>query len=323
MTPRIKLWIAAAVMTAALAVCAGCGSDEPMASAAADNAALQTAPSFADVNRALKLDEGDAAVVKQALAEWQRAAKTATTPRPGFATRRQEMEFVATVAPSLDDAQLTSLVSLLTSRHETHRSQMRAHHSGRKQDGVHMQAVAKELGLDEKQQDALKAVHQETRAKADAQFESFHKSTINEDQLHDALDAIHKDARTKMATILTADQLTKLDAMRDERFENRTNRRVENAGDRTDMHLAWLDRTLELTDAQASQVKVALTTMTDAQATARKAVQGGSLTREQAHEQMRAAHDAFAETLKGILTAEQTQRMEILKPLLPGQIHHA
>lgn len=322
MTPRIKRWIAAAALTAVLAVCAGCGSDEPMASEAAGNAALQTAPSFADVNRALKLDEGDAAVVKQALAEWQRAGKTTTTT-PGFAARRQEMEFVATVAPSLDDAQLTSLVSLLTSRHEAHRSQMRAHHSGRKHDGGHMQAVAKELGLDEKQQDALKALHQETRAQADAQFESFHKGTINEDQLHAALDSIHKDARAKMAAILTPDQLTKLDAMRDGRFEKRMSLRVENADDRTDMHLAWLDRTLELTDAQASQVRVALTTLTDAQTAALKAVQSGSLTREQAHGQMRAAHDAFAETLKGILTAQQAQRMEILKPLIPGRIHHA
>jgi hypothetical protein len=63
--------------------------------------------------------------------------------------------------------------------------------------------------------------------------------------------------------------------------------------------------------------------MNDAQESTSKAVQSGSLTRDQAHEQMRTAHDAFSEKLKGILTATQSQRLEILQPLFPGRIHHA
>ena len=45
-------------MTATFALCAGCGSSGPVESQAADNSA---APSFTDVNRALKLDDTDAA----------------------------------------------------------------------------------------------------------------------------------------------------------------------------------------------------------------------------------------------------------------------
>jgi multidrug resistance efflux pump len=45
-------------------------SNEPMSTYAAENS---TVPSFADMNRALKLDETDAAIVKSALAEWKRA----------------------------------------------------------------------------------------------------------------------------------------------------------------------------------------------------------------------------------------------------------
>jgi Spy/CpxP family protein refolding chaperone len=161
------------------------------------------------------------------------------------------------------------------------------------------------------------------RAKADAQRESFAGGGVDEDQLRAALHALHEDTRTKMATILTADQMKKLDAMQDERFEKRMQRRADNAGNRNDAHLAWLVRTLELSDAQAAQVRAALAKMQDAGDAALKGVQSGSQTRDQAHEQMRTAHDAFAQTLKGILSAEQAQRLDILRPLIPGPNHHA
>jgi hypothetical protein len=78
-------------------------SNEPASTFAAENSSLQTAPNFADINRALKLDETDAAIVKSALAEWKHGTSAQNAGARGFTGRRQEMEFVATVAPSLDD----------------------------------------------------------------------------------------------------------------------------------------------------------------------------------------------------------------------------
>ena len=312
MVRRIHLIFAAAVVAAALS---GCGSTEPVASEAADNSA---APSFSEVNKALTLDDTDAAVVKSALAEWKRGANAQNAGAPGFAARRQEMEFIATVAPSLSDAQLTSLVSLLLSRREERRSDMRAQYAG-KRGGDQLKQVANELGLSDKQRDQLKALHADTRAKMEAQ----RKSGASDDQMRDAMETIHKDARTQLETILTADQVKKLDAMRDERFSNRMERRADNADKRSDAHLAWMVRTFQLSDTQATAVKAAQSTLNDAQESTSRAVQSGSLTRDQAHEQMRTAHDAFAEKLKGILTATQSQRLEILQPLFPGRIHHA
>lgn len=321
MTHEVRIWIAAAAVTAVLAVGAGCATDESVASPATKNASMQTAPSFSDINRALKLNDPDAAVVKQALAEWQRSA--ASNPsNPGVAARRDEMEFIATVTPSLDDAQLASLVSLLVSRRQARRNEMRGH-QGVMRDGDHMKAVANELGLTHRQRDALLSLHKDTRAKAQAQFESFDKGAINEDQLHDALGKIRQDAHAQMATILSADQMKKLDAVRDDRFADRMEHRVGNADKRSDMRLAWLTRTLVLTDAQASQAQTALTKLSGAQEATLKAVQSGSLTREQAQQQMGVARDAFGDNLKSILTTPQENRMEILKPLLPGQVHHA
>jgi periplasmic protein CpxP/Spy len=310
-----RLWIAAAAITALLAVCPGCGSNGPMSASAAESPA---APRFSDINQALKLDDADAAVVKSALAEWKRGANAHKAGARGFAGGRQEMEFIATVTPSLDDEQLSSLVSLFLSRREANRDQMRAHHRGMR-GGDSMKLITAELGLSQTQQSQLSALRQETRAKSDAQRESFAGGGVDEDQLRSALQRIREDARTRTEAILTADQLKTFDAMRDERFE----KRVERAPDRNDNRLAWLVRTLELNDAQASQVKTALGTLGDAQETAFKGVKTGSLTRDQAHAQMRGAHDAFAETLKGVLNAEQTRRMEILRPLVPGRVHHA
>jgi hypothetical protein len=304
---------------ATVAVSAGCGSNEPMSADAAESPA---APRFSDINQALKLDDADAAVVKSALAEWKRGANAQKAGARGFAGRRQEMEFIATVTPSLDDGQLSSLVSLFLSRREANREQVRGHRRGVR-GGDHMKQITAELGLSKTQQNQLSALRQETRAKSDAQRESFAGGGVDEDQLRSALQRIHQDARTQTEAILTADQLKKFDAMRDERFEKRMGRRVERASDRNDNRLAWLVRTLELNDAQASQVKTALGTQSDAQETAFKGVQTGALTRDRAHEQMRSAHDACAETLKGVLNAEQRRRMEILRPLVPGQVHHA
>jgi predicted small lipoprotein YifL len=316
MIRRIHLILASAALAAALS---GCGSGGPVESQAADNSA---APSFTEVNQALKLDDTDAAVVKSALAEWKRGANAQNAGATGFAPRRQEMEFVATVAPSLDDAQLTSLVSLLLSRREERRSEMRAQHAGAR-GGDQLKQVAKELGLSDKQREQMKALHADTQAKAQAQRESFRKGGVTEDQMRDAMEAIHKDSRAKLETILTADQVKKLDAMRDERFGNRMERRADNADKRSDTHLAWMVRTLQLSDTQAAQVRTAQSTLNDAQESTFKSVQAGSLRRDKAHEQMRAAHDAFGEKLKSILTASQSQRLEILQPLFPGRVHHA
>ncbi|HKW15592.1 MAG TPA: hypothetical protein VJS69_13985 [Candidatus Krumholzibacteria bacterium] len=319
MTRSIRILVSIAALAALFALCPGCGANEPVASEAADNSA---APSFSEVNKALTLDDTDAAVVKSALAEWKRGANAQNAGASGFAPRRQEMEFIATVAPSLSDAQLTSLVSLLLSRREERRSDLRAQFAG-KRGGDQLKQVANELGLNDKQRDQLKALHADTRTKVEAQRESFRKGGITDDQMREAMEAIHKDAHAKLETILTADQVKKLDAMRDERFSNRMERRADNADKRSDAHLAWMVHTLQLSDTQASAVKAAQSTLNDAQESTSKAMQSGSLTRDKAHEQMRAAHDAFAEKLKGILTAPQSQRLEILQPLFPGRIHHA
>ncbi len=318
MTRAQRLWIAAAALAALFAVGPGCGSNEPMSAGAAERSAP---PTFSDINHALELDDADAAVVKSALAQWKRGASAHTEGARNFAGPRPEMEFIATVTPSLDDEQLSSLVTLLLARREANREQMRGHRREMR-GGDHMQQITAELGLSDAQQNQLGALRKDTFAKAAAQRKSFAGGGVDEDRLRAALQRIRENARARTEAILTGEQLKKFDTMREERFEKRMGRRVERAEDRIDNRLAWLVRTLELNDAQAAQVKTALGTLGDAQTTVLKGVQSGTLTRDQAHEQMRSAHDTFAETLKGVLNAEQTRRMELLRPLVPGRVHH-
>lgn len=305
-----------AIAAVAAAMLAGAGGPGATCHAAGKTAAV-AAPSFSEVDRVLKLDNADAAVVKAALAQWQNADSAPRSGQPGGA-RRQELRFVATVAPSLDDAQLTDLVNLLVTRREAVRDQS---HSRRRaaNNGEDTSAMAKELGLTRRQQRDLKALRQDTRARADAQRKSFAGGGLNEDQLRDALQAIHADARAKMATILSSDQMTKLDAMRDERFSQAMDRRTAHAGERADARVAWLDQALELTDKQSSRVKAALVSMNDANDAALKGIENKSLTREEALARMRDANRAFAESMKGILNDAQAHRMQILKPLLKGR----
>jgi hypothetical protein len=230
----------------ALAALAGCGSEESLAGsnpAPSTTTFTSTAPSFAELDAALELDSGDEAVVKRALETWTAASQSRSGEGKRPFGRMQEMEFVAAVAPSLDNGQLESLVDMMVERRSARREQMR-----------------------------------ERRGE------------------------------------LTRE---KLDTRRGE--HRRKHRGADAAGRMVEHRAAWLDAALQLSDDQESRVKAALTTMTQARKSIRTARKEDSITREQAHEQMRAAHDTLNEAMKTILTGEQEARLEILQPLFPGR----
>ncbi|HEX6792166.1 MAG TPA: hypothetical protein VF247_12715 [Candidatus Krumholzibacteria bacterium] len=101
----------------------------------------------------------------------------------------------------------------------------------------------------------------------------------------------------------------------------RQERRIDGAPARAERHAAWLDAVLGLSGGQLAQVKTALGTLTQAQTSVHEAIRSGDVSRNDAHEKIRAAHDAFRQSLTSILTAEQKTRLEILEPLLPGARH--
>jgi hypothetical protein len=300
---------------------AACTADEPLAG---ENAAQnRSVPAFNQIDDALALEGKDETVVKEALEGWRRNVATSDATRPFGQRREQELTFVATVAPSLDDRQLTNLVNLIIAQRQEQRP-MRQHRG----DGDRMTMLARRLDLSADQQKSLKRLHEDTRAQVDAKRAAARQGDITEDELDTQVKAIREGSHEKMATILSAEQLAKFDALRQDGMERRQERKADNtqrrnAGDRVERHIGWLDAALELTDEQAAQAKAAMTAMIETRTSVHQGRQAGTITGERARQQMRAAHTTFEETLATILTEEQAKRLAILEPLRPGRHHHA
>lgn len=247
MKMRIEFLTGALGIAAFAVLAAGCNGTEPTM-AAEGTAGASSVPTYAEVSEAVTLDEADAAVVKSALAEWKEAT-TKGEPTAPFGRRRAPSRFVASVAPSLDNAQLSQLVDLLVARREARREEMRAHHKKP-----------------------------------------------------------------------TPEQMAKFRARHDRGDKaQRIERRLEKIGQHVDAHVAWLDAVIDLNDAQTAQVKAALTTRSNERKTAFEAMKGESITREQLRERTRATHDALEASLENILTDEQWERLQIVRPLLPHE----
>jgi hypothetical protein len=237
-------WILGTTTIVLIATLSGCSVDESVAGyTARANDVPSAAPTFAELDKVLSLDEEDAGVVKNALSQWREATVTSTKPRRE--ARLRQMEFVATVTPHLDDTQLNSLVSYLVARQDARRDAMRTKH----------------------------------QARAERRF--------------------------------------------DRKIDRKINRIERHADAHIEKRVEWLDRTLELSDTQASGVKAAMTAKADARKASLEALQDDTITREQMRDQMRTSHEAFEKSLKGILTAEQAERLEILQRLMPRRRHHA
>ena len=122
---RLKQLASAFAMIAAPLLVAGCGQEDSTSATSAESSTTASGvPTYAEVSATVSLDDADATVMKAALADWQQAATQDPDGAP-FGFRRAQMEFVADVAPSLDDAQLTKLVELLASRNEARRDNRR------------------------------------------------------------------------------------------------------------------------------------------------------------------------------------------------------
>jgi hypothetical protein len=300
----------------------GCTDGEiPSTTEAESDLSTSAVPTYAEVSAAVPLDDADASAVKGALAEWRKSVEERGIEQRA-APRHAQMQFIAGVAPSLDDAQLSELVDFLAARNEARREEMGARFAGREHGpGRGMAKLAEALGLSDEQQAAMKALHEETRAKAEEQHDALRAGTVTRAQLHDAMKALHDAQREKMTGILTTDQVARLGTLHDEREDSRIDHRLGHVRERTEEHAAWLDAVLDLSDAQVARVKTALRTFAEAQKSALEARRGDSATRAQLHERMSTAHDALAAAFEEILTEEQQARLEIVHRLHPRGPH--
>ena len=91
MNTRFHSGTVIALGIAMMALLAGCGADEPVATNAATvDAGTATVPTFTEIQATLSLDDADATVVKGALADWSKAETgDQTQTRRGRAFRHE------------------------------------------------------------------------------------------------------------------------------------------------------------------------------------------------------------------------------------------
>ncbi|HEX5131450.1 MAG TPA: hypothetical protein VFX92_03065 [Candidatus Krumholzibacteria bacterium] len=325
MIPRFPT-IPALVATAVL-VFAGCNSDEQVSGTGNpinDSVALASViPSLADIRGAVTMDDADAAVVQKALDEWKQTVKSDKQQGP-FAMHRGGMQFVAAVAPSFDNGQLSDLANYMISLREQHRAQAGQHgmFRGDGKEGKRFEQMIKDLGLTAEQQKQMRALHTEMQAQMKQMHEAFRAGSMTEDDFRAAMDAFHDAQREKLAAILTPDQLKKHDELRDQRRDRMMDRRMDRIDDGVDTRLAWLTAVLGLDDAQQAQVRSALETAAQARKTAMESRQAGEATRESMRTQMRELRDTTHEAINAVLTEQQQERLQIMESLRSGPGPH-
>ena len=240
MGDRINAYVTVAMLALGAMGLVGCDSGEPVAAGEASGEATPLVPGMTQLAQAVRLDEDDTALVAAALGEWQERAGAARSGGP-FRAHRAGMEFVAAVAPSLDNDQLADLVAFLGDFRNAHRKEAR---------------------------------------------EAF---------------------------------IAKQGEIGAEHMEKMIARRIEHMDERADARVDWLAAVVGLSGEQRSAVRAAIEASEPERRAMLQAVRDGSVTREEAHAAFREHHDAMSRTLSGILTAEQSERLEILRRLRPRE----
>jgi Spy/CpxP family protein refolding chaperone len=305
---------------------AGCNSDDPTS---VENSNVSTVPDLSEILAAVSLDAAQTDVLTAALGEWRKAEPAKRFGRRGSGDFNPErmadmhrplMNFVASVAPSLDNDQLADLAEFLVQHREQRRERMRRH----QRDGNHFGRgkLAEELGLDQEQIEAMKALRTETREAARELREKFKNGEIMEDELAEAMTSLRAQKQAKLAEILTEEQLALFEEKRQERMQKMIERRLEHMGQRIAERVEWLTIVLGLVDDQPAQIRTALEASVADRKSVLEALRDGNITREEAHTQMREIKDATAEAISSILTDEQAERLQAVRSLHPRKPKH-
>jgi hypothetical protein len=322
----IRTIITVAALIVAVTALVGCRPDEPVATENTSNDAALV-PTLEQVTTAVSLDDADRAVVSKALEHWREATAQQTDER--FGRREAGMDFIAEVAPSLDNKQLGNLVDVLGEYRAAYRKDMRrTYRAGRPGPGGRAERgpgdlkekLASELGLSADQQAALEAIHAEMGETMRAKHDALRAGTITREQMHEAMQTMHDAQREKAAQVLSAEQMSKLDALMNAHRTKMMDQWKGHMDEHADARAEWMATVLGMSADQRTAFEAAL----KASVAERKAALDGArdrASRKGAFRGLSQQHETMMKTLEGILTPEQTERLEILRRLHPRMPH--
>ena len=182
-------------------------------------------------------------------------------------------------------------------------------------------------GLTEEQKEQLNALREEQRESVRALMEQRRNGSLDEAEAKAQIEQIREQASTKLAEILTEDQLAELEAKRDarkERFNGQANgdrpglngrqeRRQQRAEQRDAFESAMINA-LDLTSEQQAQLEEIRESHREAMENARD--QFSSADREEAREMVASMRDAMQEARNAVLTDEQEEIISIHNALM-------
>jgi len=313
MKPRIPFALEVGAIILALVAFGGCDSEDTVASTDTATDASSLVPTLAQVTNAVSLDDDDQSVVAAALAEWRESVGTETKPDQSFRHPRAGIEFVAAVAPSLDNEQLSDLVDFLVDYRESHAEETRRAFREKHGPRALRDGLVETLGLSADQKSAVEAIHEAARAEMRARHEALRAGAIGEEQMEESMRAFHDAQRQKLAAVLTPAQLAKMDELRDEHHAEMIDRRLEHMEEVANSRTDWLTAVLGLSAEQRAAVASAVAALVAERKQALESSRDGAgIT---APLVLHKEHEAMAQTLEGILTAEQLERLESVRRL--------
>lgn len=174
------------------------------------------------------------------------------------------------------------------------------HHQRVQRDSTHNRGqMIKDLNLTESQKAQLKASREQMRTQMEA---IKNDSTLSQEQKKEKMQQLHQSQRTKMNSVLTAEQKSKLKAERTEKKDWKGNHK----GDKKQ----GMMKDLNLTEVQKTELKADREIMKQKREAIKNDV---SLNDTQKKEKMRELFKSHKEKMNSILTAEQKAKLEAAK----------
>jgi len=174
--------------------------------------------------------------------------------------------------------------------------------------GMLVGRLAEKLGLTDEQKAALMAAYQEFHDGLQALRQQVRSGDITLDEAKAAAAALRDAFEAELQVILTPEQYDLLQQMRQDRDGQGDGKRDPNQ-----RWLAWLTK-IGADESQISAVMDAIQTMNDALKAVHESLRNHEITGKEARDQVMQIRDDFDAALQGILTADQYQALQDLRP---------
>lgn len=158
----------------------------------------------------------------------------------------------------------------------------------------HFARLQETLGLTDDQMAQIEVIIDASRASRTAIIEQVRDGSLTREEARTQLQAIREQTKSQIEGVLTAEQITQFEELR-ANHGRQFNRRS-------------LGDFLELTDEQRAQIETIMSGLHDQILSIREQVEAGTLTREEAMEQIKALRESERDQISALLTEEQREQ---------------